>query len=93
MTKSSSARVIGMRELKAHASAVLREVYESGAEFTVSLHGRPIARIEPLAGETASPGLDGMGSSRGVFVNLPSLDWDDFAAAKRIWDSEPFDDQ
>jgi prevent-host-death family protein len=83
-----SARVVGVRELKAHASAVLREVCENGTEFIISMRGRPIARIEPLAGEGALPAVDGMGDSRGALSELPRLDWDDFAVAKRLWQPE-----
>lgn len=82
---AQTARVIGVRELKARASAVLREACENGTEVIISLRGRPIARIEPLSGGNAQPVLDGMGSSRGALKDLPRLDEDDFLAAKRLW--------
>ena len=89
---SAGARVIGVRELKAHASAVLREVCETGAEFVISVRGRPVARIEPIAADSAGPTADGMGDSRGALSGLPQLDWDDFLAAKRLWQVERLDD-
>ena len=85
-------RMIGVRELKAHASAVLRDVCETGSEFIISVRGRPVARIEPLAAESFPPDVDGMGNTRGAFADLPQLDWDDFVAVKRVWQPELPDD-
>lgn len=90
---SQSDRMIGVRELKAHASAVLREVCETGVDYVISVRGRPIARIEPLLLEGFPLGLDGMGSSRGTLSGLPRLDWDDFAAAKSLWQPGLLDDE
>ena len=84
--------MIGVRELKAHASAVLREVCETGVEVIISMRGRPVARIEPFTSE-GPPGIDGMGSSRGALSNLPRLDSDDFAVAKAIWQPRPLRDR
>ncbi len=39
---------IGVRELKARASEVLRDVKERRARYIVSSRGRPIAAIVPL---------------------------------------------
>lgn len=38
---------VGMRELRQNPAPVLRAV-EGGAEVTVSVNGRPVARIVPL---------------------------------------------
>lgn len=86
-------RVIGVRELKAHASAVLREVCETGAEFIISARGRPVARIEPLASGDLPLSTDGMGGSRGALSDLPRLEWDDFAVMKRLWQTEALHDE
>ena len=83
---AKNTHVIGVRDLKAHASAVLREVCETGAEYIVSVRGRPVARIEPLGGDIDAQSIDGMGNLRGAMADLPRLDWDDFVAAKRLWD-------
>jgi len=93
MPRTQNGNVIGVRELKTHVSAVLREVCETGAEFIVSVHGRPVARLEPLAAERVAAGVDGMGNSRGVLGSLPSLVWDDFVAAKSIWRARLLDDE
>ena len=42
-------RSIGVRELKARASAVIREVQRNGAGIDVTHHGRIVARIVPVA--------------------------------------------
>ena len=39
--------VIGIRELKDHATQILRKVREEGAVYQVTYHGKVIARIVP----------------------------------------------
>ena len=39
---------IGIRELKAHASEILKGVRADGASYTVTHHGQAIARLIPL---------------------------------------------
>src|SRR5215468_3048431 len=55
VTWRSSMRSIGVRELKAHASAVLRGVQETGQAVEVTVRGRPVARLVPMepVGSTA----------------------------------------
>jgi prevent-host-death family protein len=43
-------RVIPQRELRNNIAAVLREA-ESGQSFTVTVRGRPVARVVPAAGD------------------------------------------
>ncbi len=43
--------VIGIRELKDHATQIMRKVREEGAVYHVTYHGKVIARIEPEASE------------------------------------------
>lgn len=40
---------IGVRELKNRLTAIIREVKESGVEYTVTVHGQPVAMIRPLS--------------------------------------------
>ncbi len=40
---------IPSRDLRNHVSAILRRV-ENGESLTVTVNGRPVARLEPLAG-------------------------------------------
>jgi prevent-host-death family protein len=42
-------RSVGVRELKAHTSRVLREVHENGEPVEVTLRGRAVARLVPVS--------------------------------------------
>ena len=77
-------RTIGVRELKAHASEVLRAVQEDCTEVIVTVHGRPVARLEPMPNPETGATVNGMGNSRGVLAALPELTWEDFEAAKQL---------
>jgi prevent-host-death family protein len=44
---------IGVRELKIHASEIIRKVKETRARYIVTHHGRPVAAIIPI--EEAHP--------------------------------------
>jgi len=48
-------RAIGVRELKEHASQVLRRVRERGEEIEVTYHGRVVARLIPVPRERPRP--------------------------------------
>ncbi len=48
-------RAIGVRELKARASQVLRRVRERGEEVEVTHHGRVVARLIPVARDRPRP--------------------------------------
>lgn len=80
---------IGVRELKARASELLRQV-EEGEEFVVTRHGKPCARLVPAATRQAvgakSPSL--LGRYRGG----AELTWEDFQEAKRIWEPKPLEE-
>ena len=41
-------RTVGIRELKQRASAVVREVRETGAAYEVTYRGRVVARLVPV---------------------------------------------
>jgi prevent-host-death family protein len=47
-------RSIGIRELKEHASAIVRAVREQRAEFVVTYRGQPVARLVPIEMPAAS---------------------------------------
>ncbi len=38
---------IGIRELKAKASSLVRQVAESGATYAITRHGRPVGQLAP----------------------------------------------
>ena len=42
--------VVGIRELKIHASAILRKVRDEGEEYVVTFHGRPVGMLIPIDG-------------------------------------------
>jgi prevent-host-death family protein len=48
-------RAIGIRELKEHATQVLRRVRERGEEIEVTHHGRVVARLIPVSRERPRP--------------------------------------
>ena len=92
MHPAHSARMVGLRELKARASALLREVQSSGAEFVITVRGRPVARLEPFGAEHTPHPTDGMGGLRGALSELPRLSWEDLAEAARRWEPRPVAD-
>ena len=49
---------IGVRELKIHASEIVRQVKESGAHYIVTHRGHPVAAIVPLEEVQAAPQAD-----------------------------------
>ena len=42
---------VGVRELKAHATQILREVREHRATYIVTVNGEPVATLAPVAEE------------------------------------------
>ena len=85
-------RTVGVRELKARASDIIREMQLNGVEYVVTLRGRPVARLEPLGFEERTAGIDGMGNMRGALMDLPHVDWDDFVEAKNLWNPREMND-
>ena len=46
---------VGVRELKAHASEIIREVWERRARYVITYRGRPVCLLLPW--DEASPAL------------------------------------
>jgi len=44
----ASNRYVGVRDLKARASELLRQVREDRAEYVITHHGRPVALLVPV---------------------------------------------
>ena len=80
-TGRSDARVLKAADFKARALAVMRAVHESGQPVTVTSHGRPLVRIEPLR-DVSEP--SGYGCMRGTFELLVPED-EAFAARPSDW--------
>lgn len=76
---------VGVKELKARASEVLHELERTGTEVIITVHGRPVARLQPLPRADAEGPVDGMGASRGAWA-LPKAKWDDFAGVAALWE-------
>jgi prevent-host-death family protein len=57
-------KVIGLRELRQHASELVRDV-EAGEELTITVSGRATARLVPAATRTWRKGSDLAGLFRG----------------------------
>jgi len=93
ITPVTPSRSIGVRELKAHASTVLREMQASGQDVIVTVRGRPVARISPVM-DPRTPKPDGMGGLKGALQgDWPDLNGEDFVEAKRIWEPRPIDER
>jgi len=50
-------QIVGVRELKARASEVIKEVRERQARYTITYRGRPVAILLPLDSETQAEAL------------------------------------
>jgi len=48
--------VVGIRELKIHASAILRRVRDEGEEYVITFHGRPVGMLIPIDGSRVEEG-------------------------------------
>ncbi|MGB9777732.1 MAG: type II toxin-antitoxin system Phd/YefM family antitoxin [Anaerolineae bacterium] len=63
---------IGVRELKARASAILRRVRDQGARYVVTYRGRPVGLLLPLEG-IGEPSLVAGESGAAVWEELTRL--------------------
>ena len=69
-------RSIGIRELKEHASEVVRAVREQRAEFVVTHRGQAVARLVPMERPAASR----------AEIEAYLAEWDEIAAEiKKHW--------
>ena len=77
---------ITVRELKARASEILRNLQASGEEVVVTRRGKPCAKLVPFkeSGERRS-----LRSLRGALSFLPELEDEDFEDIKKIWEPRP----
>lgn len=48
---------IGIRELKGHASAIVRDVWEKRARYVITRRGRPVAMLTPIE-DAVAPGQE-----------------------------------
>ena len=66
MSQTSPAPRVGAAEFKARCLELLDNVSESRAEYIVTRHGRPVARLVPVEDDAAASPL---GSMRGTVVS------------------------
>lgn len=62
---------VGLRELRQHASDLVRQV-EAGDEVTITVAGRPSARLVPITGPQRWQTFEGIAD---IFVGAPDRDW------------------
>jgi prevent-host-death family protein len=71
--------VVSAAEFKANCLALMDEVRDKGAEFVVTKHNRPVARLVPVL-ETATDSFIGRGAQvltvKGDIVSPVAPDWE-----------------
>jgi prevent-host-death family protein len=80
---AGQARTISVRELKARASELLRELEQTGQEALITRRGTLWGRLVPLARQEKAAGPKRI--LRNSYRDLPELTEDDFQEAKRLW--------
>jgi prevent-host-death family protein len=73
--EQAGARVIGVRELKARASELIREVETTGQRIIISRNGKPRGYLTPLVGAPPAaprPAPTG-GHMRNAYPDLPDI--------------------
>ncbi len=63
----------GVRELKAHASEIIREVREQRARYVITYHGRPVGLLMPLEEASAAASLLPEGGDTDAWQTLTRL--------------------
>ncbi|CAN5763752.1 hypothetical protein BH10CHL1_BH10CHL1_39980 [soil metagenome] len=79
-------REIGVRELKNQATEILREVREQQAEYIVTYHGKPVARILPFDAPINSGRDDSVASSGSAPEDIWA-EWDELS--RKIDQTQP----
>ncbi len=75
---------IGIRELKAQTSKVLREVRSERKEIIITSHGRPCGKLVPVD-ESELEEKKSASTLRGAYSDLPELDEERFGQLKQVW--------
>jgi prevent-host-death family protein len=74
-------RKVGIRELKNELTAIIRRVGEERVEYTVTVHGRPVAVLRPLsAADGAEHAADEVQAELAAMLELARQIGDDWTA-------------
>ena len=77
---------IGVRDLRQRASEILKDV-QAGSSFTITVAGRPVARLVPLDSEGPQTWVP-WSRAKGIFETPVDPSWDDERRALGIGDIE-----
>jgi prevent-host-death family protein len=66
-------REIGVRELKTHASEIMRKVWKRRARFVITYRGRPIGLLTPLEPTPAAGPASVPESAEAIWAELTRL--------------------
>jgi prevent-host-death family protein len=64
-------RTIPLRELRNDVSAILRAVEQDGATFTITVRGKPVARLSPATEEPGPRRFVPAEDLRRIFADIP----------------------
>ncbi|MFN8469075.1 MAG: type II toxin-antitoxin system Phd/YefM family antitoxin [Caldilineaceae bacterium] len=74
-------RKIGIRELKNDLTAIVRRVGEERVEYTVTVHGRPVAVLRPLStADAAEHAADDVQAELAALAELAQMIGEDWTA-------------
>lgn len=74
--------VVAAAEFKANCLALMNEVLENGAEFVITKHNKPVARLVPVLDPAGTPFVGrgaGIIAVTGDIVSPTAPDWDEGA--------------
>ncbi|GEM_PF-3543403 len=80
---------VGVRELKARISQLLRALESHPEGVVITRHGKPCAKLVAFRETKVTTGQRTL---RGAFPHLPDLTYEDFQEAKKMWNVN-FDDE
>lgn len=81
-------RKVGIRELKNELTAIIRRVGEERVEYTVTVHGRPVAVLRPLSAvDAAEHAADEVQAELAAITELARQIGDEWSASESAVDA------